>query len=143
MSHPIPMLSFDGRCAEAIGFYERALGGKIEVMLKGADTPMAAQVPKEHAQRIVHARLALPGGGTIYGADCPPQMKYAGIHGVGLTLNYDTVAEATRIFRALSEGGAVTVDLQPTFWAKTWGMLTDKFGVPWIVNGELQAVYAK
>jgi PhnB protein len=143
MSHPIPMLSFNGNCAEAMRFYERALGGTLEVMLRSADSPFAAQTPKEHADRIMHARLALPGGGVLYAADCPPQMQYNGIHGVGLTLNFDTVAQATAAFNALAEGGAVTMPLQPMFWAKIWGMLTDKFGTPWIVNGELQATYAK
>jgi PhnB protein len=67
-------------------------------------------------------------------------MKYSGIHGVGLTLNFDTVAQATAAFNALAEGGTVSMALQPMFWAKIWGMLTDKLGTPWIVNGELQAV---
>jgi PhnB protein len=143
MPIPIPYLSFDGNCAEAMRFYEKALGGKLEVLLKNSDSPMAAHTPKEHADRIMHARLALPGGGTLYGGDCPPQMNYPGIHGVGLTLNFDTVEEATVAFKALAQGGAISMDLQPMFWARIWGMLTDKFGTPWIVNGELQAVYAK
>jgi PhnB protein len=53
------------------------------------------------------------------------------------------VAQATAAFNAVAEGGTVSMALQPMFWAKIWGMLTDKFGTPWIVNGELQAVYAK
>ena len=143
MPTPIPYLSFDGNCAEAMRFYEKALGGKLELLLKNSDSPMAAQTPKEHADRIMHARLALPGGGMLYGGDCPSQIKYPGIHGVGLTLNFDTVDQATVAFKALSQGGTVSMDLQPMFWAKIWGMLTDKFGTPWIVNGELQAVHAK
>jgi PhnB protein len=67
-------------------------------------------------------------------------MTYSGIHGVGLTLNFETVAQATSAFNALAEDGAVSMSLQPMFWAKIWGMLTDKFGTPWIVNGELQAM---
>jgi PhnB protein len=143
MPHPIPYLSFDGNCAEAMRFYERALGGTLEVLLRNADSPMAAQTPPEHADRIMHARLALPEGGMLYAGDCPPQMKHTGIHGVGFALNYDTVAQATAVFNALAEGGKVSMALQPMFWAKIWGMLTDKFGTPWIVNGELQDHYAK
>ena len=143
MPHPIPYFSFDGNCAEAMRFYERALGGTLEVLMRNADSPMAAQTPPEHADRIMHARLALPGGGMIYAGDCPPQMKHTGIHGVGFALNYDTVAQATAAFNALAEGGTVSMALQPMFWAKIWGMLTDKFGTPWIVNGELQAHFAK
>ena len=143
MPHPIPYLSFDGNCEQAMRFYESALGGKVEVLLKNADSPMKDQTPKEHLNRIMHARLALPGGGMIYAGDCPPQMKYSGIHGVSLTLNFDTVAKATAAFDALAKAGTVTMALQPMFWSKIFGMVTDKFGTPWIVNGELQDVYAK
>jgi PhnB protein len=143
MPHPIAYLSFNGNCAQAMRFYERALGGKLEVLLRNADSPMAAHTPKEHADRIIHARLALPDGGVLYAGDCPSQMNYSGIHGVGLTLNFDSVEQATAAFNALADGGSVSMALQPMFWARIWGMLTDKFGTPWIVNGELQAVYAK
>lgn len=143
MPNPIPYLSFDGNCAEAMRFYERALGGTLEVLLRNADSPMAPQVPPEHADRVMHARLALPGGGELYAGDCPPQLKYPGLHGVALTLNYETQAQAIAVFNALADGGTVSMPLQPMFWAKIWGMLTDRFGIPWIVNGELQAVYAK
>jgi PhnB protein len=142
MQHPIPYLSFNGTCAEAMRCYERALGGRLELLLKNADTPMAAQLPKEYADRIVHARLALPGGGVLFAGDCPPQMPHNGIHGVGLTLNFDTVAQATTAFHALADGGTVSMAPQAMFWAKICGMLTDRFGTPWIVNGQLQAIYA-
>jgi PhnB protein len=64
-------------------------------------------------------------------------MAYEGIKGVALTLNYDTVEQAQRVFGALAEGGTITMAMQPAFWAKTWGMLFDRFGTPWMVNGEL------
>jgi len=138
MPQPIPYLAFNGNCAEAMRYYERALGGKLEILMSGADSPMAAQIPKESAHRIMHARLALPGGGYLYAGDCPEQMPYDGIKGVSFTLNYDTTAEAERIFKALADGGKITMPMQQAFWAKAWGMLVDKFGTPWIVNGELQ-----
>jgi PhnB protein len=84
----------------------------------------------------LHASLALDGNGHLYAGDSPQNMPYEGIKGVALTLNYDTVEQAQRVFDALAEGGKVTMPLQPTFWAKTWGMLIDKFGTPWIINGE-------
>ena len=143
MSELIPYLSYDGNCAEALRFYERALDGKIELLVRGTDTPMAAQIPKEHAERIMHGRLALPGGGTLYAGDCPSHMMYQGIHGVGVTLNFETVEQARRAFNALADGGKVTMPLQPMFWAKIAGMVTDRFGVPWIVNGALASVTAQ
>jgi PhnB protein len=137
MPHPIPYLAFNGNCADAMHFYERVLGGKLEILMRNADSPMAAQMPKQHEDRILHARLALPGGGYLYAGDCPPHMPYQGIKGVGLTLNFDTVDQAQRVFNALAEGGSISMPLQPMFWAKIWGMLSDRFGTPWIINGEL------
>jgi PhnB protein len=136
MPDVVPYLGFNGDCAEAMRFYERALDGKLELMMSCADSPMAAQVPKEFAHRIMHARLALPGGGTLYAGDAMGQ-TYQGIHGVSITLNYDSVNEAKKIFERLADGGKVTMAMAPTFWAKSFGMATDKFGTHWIVNGEL------
>ena len=137
MPHPIAYLAFNGNCAEAMRFYEGALGGTLEVLMSGADSPMAAHIPKEAAHRILHARLALQDGGILFAGDAPEHVPYEGIKGVSITLNYDTIAEAHKVFSALAAGGQVTMPMQPAFWAKTWGMLVDKFGTPWIVNGEL------
>ena len=137
---PIPYLSFDGTCAEAMRFYEKVLGGKIKVMMSGGQSPMADQIPKEFADRIMNAQLELPGGSFLYAGDCPSHMPYEGIKGVSVALNFDDVAEAEAIFNALSQGGKITMPFSPTFWAKKFGMLVDRFGVPWIINGELQPV---
>src|SRR5262252_7944151 len=102
MPVPIPYLAFNGNCAEAIRFYERVLGGKIEMMMSGADSPMAAQIPKEFAQRILHARLALPDGGKLYAGDAPANVPYEGIKGVSIALSYDTTAQAQKVFDALA-----------------------------------------
>lgn len=136
MTQAIAYLSFDGKCAEAMRFYEQALHGKLEVLMSGADSPMAAQIPREFADRILHARLALPGGGLLYGGDAPAHIPHEGIKGVSITIDYPTVAEGEQVFAALSGGGKVTMPIGPTFWAKRFGMVTDRYGVPWIVNGE-------
>jgi PhnB protein len=136
----VPYLAFDGNCADAMRFYERVLEARLETMLRFADSPMAAQVPQEFWQRIMHARLALPGGASLYAGDAMGQMPYQGMHGVSLTLNYGTVAEANKIFERLADGGKVTMAMAPTFWAKSFGMVTDRFGTHWIVNGVLQPV---
>jgi PhnB protein len=136
MPDVVPYLGFDGTCAEAMRFYERALDGKLELMMSGADSPMAAQIPKEVAHRILHARLALPGGAALYAGDVPSRM-YQGIHGVSITLNYASAEEAKKYFERMADGGTVTMAMAPTFWAKSFGMVTDKFGAHWVVNGEL------
>ena len=136
MPQPIPYLAFNGNCAEAVRFYERALGAKLEKLISGADSPMAEHIPEASRHRILHARLALDDGGLLYAGDCNEQMPYEGIKGVSITLNYDTTARAEAVFAALGEGGQIVMPLQPAFWAKTWGMLVDRFGTPWIVNRE-------
>jgi PhnB protein len=136
MLQPVPYLAFDGNCAEAMQFYARILGGKLGVMTN-AQSPFADKCPPEHLNRIIHARLELAGGVFLYGGDCPPGMPYQGIHGVSLALNFDSVAKAEQIFNALADGGKITMPFSDTFWAKKFGMVTDKFGCHWIVNGEL------
>jgi PhnB protein len=137
MTQAIAYLGFDGQCADAMRFYEQALGGRLEMMMTGAESPMASQIPPEFGQRILHARLALPGGGMLYAGDCPSGMPYEGIKGVSIAVDYDTVEAAQRVFAALSEGGQVQMPMQPAFWAQAWGMVTDRFGTPWNVNGAL------
>jgi PhnB protein len=137
MPQPIAYLSFNGTCEEAMRFYERVLNGKLEALIRAGDAPCSTEVPAEHAQRIIHARLVLDGHGTLYAGDCPAMLPYEGIKGVALTLNYDTVEQAQQVFGMLAEGGTVTMAMQPAFWAKAWGMLIDRFGTPWIINGEL------
>jgi PhnB protein len=137
---PIPYLGFDGKCAEAMRFYEKVLGGTIKVMMSGAQSPMAEQIPKEFADRILNAQLELPGGALLFAGDAPSHVPYEGIKGVSIVLNFDTVEEAESIFNRLAEGGRVTMPFSPTFWAVKFGMLVDKYGVAWIINGEPRPV---
>lgn len=136
MLQPIAYLAFDGDCAQAMGFYAETLGGKLAI-ITFREAPNAAQTPPKHHDRVMHARLELPGGASLYGGDAPPQMTYQGIHGVSLALNYDTVEEAQTVFTRLSQGGKVTMPSGDTFWAKKFGMVTDRFGSHWIVNAGL------
>ena len=137
-----PYLSFDGNTREAFAFYEKALGAKIETMMSYADMPTPA-TPSEgcgdagvpSGDGIMHACLALPGGAMLFAGDTPPGMPYDGVKGVMLALQYDTVDQAHSAFNALSQGGQVTMPMAPAFWAETFGMLTDRFGVSWAVNG--------
>ena len=84
----------------------------------------------------MHASLALPGGARLFAGDMPPGMPYEGVKGVMLAIEYDTIDQAQLAFHAMSQGGRVTMPLAPSFWARTFGMLTDRFGVSWAVNGE-------
>jgi PhnB protein len=126
-------LFFDGNCADAMRFYERTLGGKLQLMTHG-DSPMAAQTPPGSANRIMHARLELEGR-LLMASDSMVGQPYQGMKGFSLSLIYPTVAEAQRMFAALAEGGQITMPIAKTFWAEAFGMLVDRFGTPWMVNG--------
>jgi PhnB protein len=130
-------LGFNGNCAEAVQFYAAVLGAKVELLLRVRDSPMAPDSPPEVQDQVMHAYVSHPSGFSFMAGDSMG-MPYEGIKGVSMTLNYDTVAEARRVFEALADGGTVTMALGESFWADIFGMLTDRFGVPWIVNGGMR-----
>lgn len=127
-------LTFDGNCADAMRFYERTLGGKLESLTTHAESPMAAQTPPGSADRIMHARLVIDGH-VLMASDSMAGQPTKGMHGFSLSLIYPTAAEAQPVFDALAEGGRVTMPLQKVFWSEAFGMLVDRFGTPWMVNG--------
>ena len=132
-----PYLGFDGQAAEAMRFYEKALGGKIEMTLTYGESPMAEQCPAEHRKRVMHSALSLPGGGQLFAGDKQPGTECtgpSGFNGVGLTLEFDNVASGEAAFKALAEGGSVSMPMAPSFWVERFGMLTDRYGVGWMVN---------
>jgi len=130
-----PYLFFDGNCAEAMRFYERLLGGKIEAMMTHAESPAPAQSPPGMSDRIMHARLNV-GGRILMASDSMVGKPIGGSKGFSLSLSYATTGEAKKIFDALAEGGRVTMPMQESFWAKAFGMLVDRYGTAWMVNGE-------
>lgn len=127
-------LFFNGNCAEAMRFYERVLGAKIELMMTYADAPAQEGCPAGSADRIMHANLRV-GDRALMASDTPETFPHNGMNGFSLSLGYGTTEEARRIFDALSEGGKVTMPMQKTFWAEAYGMFTDRFGTPWMVGG--------
>jgi PhnB protein len=129
-----PYLSFNGNCEEAFKFYEQTLGGKIESILTHKGAPSMGEVPAGWESKIMHARLSA-GGTTIMGSDTPPAY-YKEPQGMDVTINLNDPQEADRIFNALAENGKVRMPIQKTFWATRFGMLIDRFGIPWMVNCE-------
>jgi PhnB protein len=132
-----PYLSFKGDCEAAFKFYEKCLSGKIVAMVRTKETPMKDQASPEWQDKIMHARM-LVGDSVLMGAD-PPPPHYEAAKGFSVTIGIDDPAEAERAFKALSEGGTIRMPFQKTFWALGFGMLTDKFGIPWMINCERAA----
>lgn len=129
-----PYLSFKGDCETAFKFYEQTFRGKIDGIQKYAGSPMSEHVPAEWGDRVMHAHLTI-GAQVLMGADSSPD-GYQQPQGISVTINFKDVAESERIFNALAERGNVTMPLQTTFWATRFGMVTDRFGIPWLINCE-------
>jgi len=127
-----PYLLFNGECEAAFKFYEQCLGGKIESMMTHAGTPAEAHVPPEWRNKILHARLAV-GQALLMGSDAPPD-RYQEPKGFSVSLQIKDAGEADRIFHALEERGKVQMPIQKTFWATRFGMVVDRFGIPWMIN---------
>jgi len=131
-----PHLSFNGNCEEAFNFYEKTFGGKIEFKVTWGESPMAAQTDPELRNKIMHMSMRI-GDRILMGSDAPPQ--YQGTQqGFDICAGVKDAAEAEKVFNALAEGGKVTMPLAETFWSARFGMLTDRFGIPWMVNTEMQ-----
>lgn len=127
-----PYISFNGNCAEAFRFYNHVLGGEIVAMIPHTGTPAETSVPPEWRDKIMHAALRI-GDQWLMGVD-PPPGNYHKPSGFCVSVQIGEPAEADRIFQALSEAGRVTMPIQKTFWALRFGMLVDRFDVPWMVN---------
>jgi PhnB protein len=129
-----PYLFFDGRCEEAIEFYRRALGAKVEMLMRFRDSPQPAQpgmVPPGAEDKVMHAALRI-GDTMVLGSDgrCLGQPNFQGF---ALSLTAANDAEADRLFAALAEGGQVQMALSKTFFSSRFGMVADRFGVSWMV----------
>jgi len=127
-----PYLSFDGRCRDAFEFYERTLAGRIAFMQTYGASPMESGMPAEDRDRIMHVTLQV-GDQVLQGADAP-QGQFSTPAGFCVALHFDDVTDGERVFNALAQDGTVQMAFQPTFWAKGFGMLVDRFGTPWTVN---------
>jgi PhnB protein len=126
-------LNFSGNCESAFNFYTKTLGGKITLLMRLGESPMADEVPVEMKDKIMHATLELPDGGVLMGADHPHGKKVSPA-GFYVSVQVKGAAEAERIFKALSEGGQVQMAFQKTFWSPGFGMCIDRFEIPWMVN---------
>ena len=135
-------LMFNGNCEPAFKFYEQCLGGKIPMMMTHKEAPSAENVPPESHDKIMHACLDLGVSGAspsenrlLLGSDCPPGY-FESPQGFYVQVSVSEPDEAERLFHALAENGKVKMAIAQTFWSSRFGMLTDQFGTPWMINCE-------
>jgi PhnB protein len=132
-----PYLNFNGECEAAFKFYQQVLGGKIETMMPFEGTPAANQVPANMRNRIIHAGIRI-GDTIVMGSDAPPE-RASQPKGFALSLQLEKIAEAERVFDALAEKGEIGMPFGKTFFAERFGMLKDRFGVPWMILCERES----
>jgi PhnB protein len=130
-------LFFGGNCEEALAFYKRCLGGEITALMRYEGSPMDnAQLPREWKQKVMHSTFESQGA-RFMASDTMPGQPKPSYQGFSMSLFVPGDAEkARKAFDALAEGGKVTMPFAPPFWGGHFGMLTDRFGVPWMVNSE-------
>ena len=129
-----PYLSFKGECEAAFKFYEHCLGGQLGAIFRYAGTPLADQVPADWSDKVMHGSLKV-GDQVLMGGDVAPG-RYEEPKGFSMSLHIKSTADGERIFHELARDGRVVLPLEKTFWAARFGMLVDRFGIPWLINCE-------
>ncbi len=135
--HLDPYLHFNGNCEEAFKLYEKALGGKITFKTTYGEAPKEAQSSPDFNDKIMHISMNLDGR-ILMGSDVPAD-RYKAPEGFSLSISTKDPAEADRVFNEISKNGNVIMPIQKTFWSPRFGMCTDRFGIPWMVNTEQPA----
>ena len=129
-----PYLFFGGRCEEAIEFYRRVLGAQVETLMRHKESPEApppGMLAPGFENKVMHATIRI-GGAILMASDgCDDKTRFDGFR---LSLALPTEADARRAFAGLSDGGTVQMPLTKTFWSPCFGMVTDRFGVGWMVT---------
>ena len=131
-----PYLNFKGTTEEAFNFYKAIFGGEFITLQRFKDTPESDKVAEADKEKIMHIALPVGKGNVLMGTDAVDGMGSALVEGNNfhLSINAENEGETARIFHALSEGGNVTVPLNFMSWGAYFGMVTDKFGIQWMVN---------
>ncbi|HWB60508.1 MAG TPA: VOC family protein [Chthoniobacteraceae bacterium] len=129
-----PYLFFDGRCEEALEFYKTALGASVLMLVRYKENPDPSHNPPGSENKVMHARFSI-GNSIVMASDghCAGKPQFEGF---SLSLTVPTEEDATRHFNALAEGGSVQMPLEKTFFSPRFGMVTDRFGVQWMVLTE-------
>ena len=134
-SHVQPYLFFGGHCEEALAFYRTAIGAEVDMMMHFKDSPdpmPPGAIAPGFENKVMHATFRI-GGTTLMASDgCGAEAS--SFAGFSLSLALPTASEVDRAFAALSDGGKITMPLDKTFWSPRFGMVTDRFGVGWMVT---------
>jgi PhnB protein len=126
-----PYLFFDGRCDEAIAFYQKALGAEVTMLMRFKDAPQPEAMPPGSGEKVMHASVRI--GDTMVLASDGRCLGQPNFQGFALTVTAADAADAERLFAALGDGGTAQMPLAETFFSPRFGMVADRFGVAWMV----------
>ncbi|MDQ7950123.1 MAG: VOC family protein [Pedobacter sp.] len=129
-------LNFNGNTEEAFSFYKSVFGGEFQLLSRFEDNPGACEgLPEGEHKGIMHVALPIGKHSLLMGTDVPSVMPQV-ITGTNMSISVDADSrdEADRLFAGLAEGGTIQMPLQTMFWGAYFGMLTDKFGIQWMMN---------
>lgn len=132
-----PYLTFNGNCEQAFTFYQKIFGGKFQTLSRYKDMPPmpGMEIPENMSDRILHVSLPISKETILMASDANPAMGAVSIgQNIALSVNTELKDEADRIFSALAEGGRITMPIADTLWGAYFGMLTDAYGILWMVN---------
>jgi PhnB protein len=131
-----PYLNFNGNTEEAFNFYKSVFGGEFITLQRFRDTPEADRIPANDQDKIMHVALPIGQGNILMATDALESMGQKLVAGNNISLSIDagSEAEADKLFNALAAGGQVNMPLEKAFWGAYFGMLTDRFGIQWMVN---------
>lgn len=134
-----PYLFFNGNAEEAFNFYRSVFGGEFTTIQRFKDTPEADKAPAGEQDKIMHIALPIGNGNILMGNDVLKSMGYSVTTGNNfyISISAESEGETDKLFNGLSKGGKVTMPLEKTFWGAYFGMLTDKFGIQWMVNYDI------
>ena len=130
-----PYLNFDGHCEEAFNFYKSVFGGEFAMVMRFKDMPAEYQGATSESEKIMHVALPVGQKTILMGSDTLASMGPTTIGGnVSISISATSEEEVARLFNGLSADGHITMPLGKTFWGAYFGMLTDKFGVQWMIS---------
>jgi PhnB protein len=127
-----PYLSFEGRCEEALEFYKKAVGAEVTMLMRFGESPDKSMLSPGSEKKVMHSSVKI--GDSVVMATDGRNTGKANFTGISLSITANNDADAKRYFEALSAGGQVHLPLTKTFFASSFGMLADKFGVSWMIS---------
>jgi len=131
-------INFDGNCDKAFVFYKSVFGGEFQARMSFGEAP-GMDVPAAQKDKLMHVALPIGKNTVLMGSDWSPQFgPMVRGNSFALSVNADSQAEADKVFKALADGGQVTMPIGIAFWGAYFGMCTDKFGINWMVNFEMK-----